>query len=493
MNNSAMKIISTDLHYVDSAELFDKVKDQPWAMFLDSGVPGSKKIINQDCASEITKQANFDVLAIKPSLTLVFDGQHTHSTNGSVEESLLGDPLDILKAAVPSIENPHGHAYVPGAIGYFSYDLARQFEEIPSFAQDHEALPMMAMGIYYVVVVIDHANQKTTVLQLGTSNQIELIVDEWRDFIGSCRELEFGVTTDDGLNSELKSFKLGGLLPGLLQENMDHNVYRERFQKVREYTIEGDCYQVNLTKQFSAQVAGDGWVTYRFLREKSPAPYGAFMNFPFAQVLSNSPESFIQCRNRQVVTSPIKGTRPRDQQNKERDKANAQALLNSAKDRAENVMIVDLMRNDLSRCCELGSVKVPQLFALHSFANVHHLISTVTGVLKKDLHVLDLLRSCFPGGSITGAPKIRAMQIIEELEPTRRGLYCGAIAYLGVDANLETNIAIRTIVVKDGVARYSAGGGLIIDSEVESEYQELLDKSRMMTEALFENKRSLTK
>jgi para-aminobenzoate synthetase component 1 len=149
------------------------------------------------------------------------------------------------------------------------------------------------------------------------------------------------------------------------------------------------------------------------------------------------------------------------------------------------------MRNDLSRCCELGSVTVPYLFEVHSFANVHHLISTVCGTLRKNLHALDLLRSCFPGGSITGAPKIRAMEIIEELEPTRRGLYCGAIGYVGVDGNLETNIAIRTIVVKDGVARYSAGGGLVIDSEVEAEYQELLDKSRMMTEALFKNKLSV--
>ena len=152
-------------------------------------------------------------------------------------------------------------------------------------------------------------------------------------------------------------------------------------------------------------------------------------------------------------------------------------------------MIVDLMRNDLSRCCELGSVKVPKLFKVHSFANVHHLISTVTGKLKKELHAIDLFRACFPGGSITGAPKIRAMEIIEELEPTRRGLYCGSIGYIGVDGSLETNIAIRTIVVKDGVARYSAGGGLVIDSEVEDEYQELLDKARMMTEALFKNKR----
>jgi len=203
------------------------------------------------------------------------------------------------------------------------------------------------------------------------------------------------------------------------------------------------------------------------------------------QILSNSPESFIQCRDQRVVTSPIKGTRPRHQ-NKQQDTKIANELRNSEKDRAENLMIVDLMRNDLSMCCELNSVEVLKLFSLHSFANVHHLISTITGTLKNGLHSLDLLKHCFPGGSITGAPKIRAMQIIEELEPHRRGLYCGAIGYVGVDGGLETNIAIRTIVVKDGVARFSAGGGLVIDSELKAEYQEITDKAKMMTKALFD-------
>jgi para-aminobenzoate synthetase component 1 len=271
-------------------------------------------------------------------------------------------------------------------------------------------------------------------------------------------------------------------------ENMTPAEYKEKFDRVRRYSIDGDCYQVNLTKRFSCEVSGSGWATYRQLRDDSPAPYGAFLQLPFAEVLSNSPENFIQCRQGKVSTRPIKGTRPRDHRDQERDKEIARELKNSEKDRAENLMIVDLMRNDLSRCCETGSVEVPKLFALHSFANVHHLISTITGKLRQDLHVLDLLRSCFPGGSITGAPKIRAMEIIEELEPHRRGLYCGAIGYVGLDGSLETNIAIRTIVVKDGVARFSAGGGLVIDSVVDDEYQELLDKARMMRGVLFPHK-----
>lgn len=482
-----MNIIVTELPYVDSADLFEKVADQPWAIFLDSG--------NTDHMIEQGRHADFDVMAIQPQATLVFDGTITHFSHGTLEEELYGDPLSILQSAIPPLadESTGSDRYLPGAYGYFSYDLVRQYENIPDLTRDDEQLPMMAMGIYHVVLVIDHREQSTRIVQLGQSESVKSVVNEWKELVEWMAEFERDMNeffAEDPVKLRDKpAFRTAGLLSGFLRENMGRDVYRKRFQKVRDYTIAGDCYQVNLTKQFSAQVTGDAWLTYRYLRTKSPAPYGSYMNLPFAQVLSNSPESFIQCRDRMVVTSPIKGTRPRVHGDVDADQAEIDALKNSAKDRAENLMIVDLMRNDLSRCCELGSVKVPKLFEIHSFANVHHLISTVTGRLKHELHSLDLFRACFPGGSITGAPKIRAMEIIEELEVNRRGLYCGSIAYLGVDGSLESNIAIRTIVVKDGVARYSAGGGLVIDSDVELEYQELLDKSRMMTDALFKNKR----
>jgi para-aminobenzoate synthetase component 1 len=482
-----MKIAVTELPYVNSADLFDKVADQPWAIFLDSG--------NTEHIAEQGNHANFDVMAIKPQSTLVFDGQLTHFRHGTLEDALYGEPLAILQSAIPTAENQDqiDEAYLPGALGYFSYDLARQYEEIPVQAEDPEQLPMMAIGIYFVILLVDHRKKACRLIQLGESQEVQAIVDEWSDLVAWTAEFQQDLNElDDAFVGESRQklpFQTGGLLSGLLKENMNRDVYRKNFKTIRDYTLAGDCYQVNLTKQFSAQVAGNAWLTYRYLRSESPAPYGCYLNLPFAQILSNSPESFIQCRNRQVVTSPIKGTRPRVHHDKAHDKAEARALKNSEKDKAENLMIVDLMRNDLSRCCELGSVMVPKLFKVHSFANVHHLISTVTGKLKKELHAIDLFRACFPGGSITGAPKIRAMEIIEELEPTRRGLYCGSIGYIGVDGSLETNIAIRTIVVKDGMARYSAGGGLVIDSEVEDEYQELLDKARMMTEALFKNKR----
>lgn len=468
-----MKLTAIELPYINSADLFDKVSDQPWAVFLDSGVI--------DATDSGTQNANYDVLAIKPHATLVFDDGVTRFVSGGLERELRGDPMLILKSAIPDIHEPLSYPYLPGALGYFSYDLARQYETLPSYAEDDEQLPAMAMGIYHVVVVVDHIECVTWLMYLGESPATLSTQQEWRELIDFSFEFALEHATEE-LTSNARN---GRLLSGMLDENMGATLYEKCFDDVRRYTIEGDCYQVNLSKRFSAMVAGDAWLTYRYLRQRSPAPYGAYINLPFAQVLSNSPESFIQCRNRKVVSSPIKGTRPRDHSNPRLDKIIAKTLSQSAKDRAENLMIVDLMRNDLSKCCELGSVEVPKLFEVHSFANVHHLISTVVGTLRKGLHSIDVLRTCFPGGSITGAPKIRAMEIIEELEPHRRGLYCGAIGYVGVDGGLETNIAIRTIVVKDGVARYSAGGGLVIDSKLEEEYQEIVDKASMMTEALF--------
>ena len=472
-----MRLKVAKFAYLDAAALFALVEHEAWAIMLDSGTIARKP------SSRLSW--GFDVLAARPHTTLVHDGKETEIQAGSGStQSSAADPFDVLKAHMPSmVEAAHDLPYVPGALGYFSYDLARSFESFPTQASNVEQLPPMAVGIYSTVVVIDHARRETVLISDPDQSDSSELVTYWAHRIQSVLA---GKTGDNpALHSEGHPADQGGLRCGALAMSFSEADYHHAFQQVRHYIIEGDCYQVNLTNQFSAPTCGDAWKTYQYLRQISPAPYGAYLNLPFATVLSNSPESFIQCRNRDVVTSPIKGTRPRIKGNEKQDQAVAESLLNSPKDRAENLMIVDLMLNDLSRSCELGSVEVPELFALHSFANVHHLISRVTGRLRGDLHALDLLRRCFPGGSITGAPKIRAMQIIEELEPCRRGLYCGAIGYLGIDGNLETSIAIRTMVVKDGMVRFGAGGGLVIDSEASAEYQELLDKASKLRAALF--------
>lgn len=450
--------------YLDSARLFDRVADQHWALYFDSGHTAERQ---PRALSE-----RYDVLAIKPAKRLITKGASTQVCDFEDVHTSDLDPLELLKAELAELRlaETQKHPYLPGAYGYFSYDLSRRFEAMPMIAEDDEALPEMAVGVYLTIVVIDHQERATSVLSVDHDPSV---CDEWQVLID--KELSTKATTHAGGRR---------LLADSLSENQSRAEYQCKFDQIRRYTIEGDCYQVNLTKRFACEVSGSAWATYRNLREASPAPFGAFMHFPFAEVLSNSPESFIRCRDREITTSPIKGTRPRDHDDVARDREIAQQLADSEKDRAENLMIVDLMRNDLGRCSELGSVQVPKLFELHSFANVHHLISTVTARLRAELHALDLLRSCFPGGSITGAPKIRAMEIIEELEPHRRGLYCGAIGYVGIDGDLETSIAIRTIVVKEGVARFSAGGGLVIDSNSDEEYQELLDKASMMKGAL---------
>jgi para-aminobenzoate synthetase component I len=265
--------------------------------------------------------------------------------------------------------------------------------------------------------------------------------------------------------------------------NLSEPQYATAFAKIKAYIEAGDCYQVNLAQRFSAEVAGDSWQMYKKLREISPAPFMAYMDLPLSekesfQVLSNSPERFIQITGNHVETRPIKGTRPRSS-DPEQDLANSNGLLTSEKDRAENLMIVDLLRNDLSKSCE--KVTVNKLFQLQSFANVHHLVSIIVAKLRSGKTAVDVLQSCFPGGSITGAPKLRAMQIIDELEPHRRGLYCGAIGYIGFDGDMDTNIAIRSAVISKNTLSFYAGGGIIADSDGSKEYTETLDKASSFT------------
>jgi para-aminobenzoate synthetase component 1 len=264
-----------------------------------------------------------------------------------------------------------------------------------------------------------------------------------------------------------------------VSSNMDQMDYARAFNRVQDYIRAGDCYQVNLAQRFSAQAEGDPWAAYCALRDISPAPFAAYLNMPQVQVLSASPECFLRVHDGVVETRPIKGTRPRST-DAAQDQANAEELCASLKDRAENLMIVDLLRNDIGKSCATGSVKVEKLLELESFANVHHLVSTISGQLAPGHGAVDLLRGCFPGGSITGAPKLRAMEIIEELEPHRRGVYCGAIGYIGFDGNMDTSIAIRTAVYSHGELRFWAGGGIVADSEMDKEYRETLDKASSM-------------
>jgi para-aminobenzoate synthetase component 1 len=269
-----------------------------------------------------------------------------------------------------------------------------------------------------------------------------------------------------------------------LRSSFTHRAYLDAVARVREYILAGDIFQANLSQRFDAPLRESTWDFYRRLRARNAAPFAAYLDLPDATVLSASPERFLSVDvEGHVETRPIKGTRPRGH-GPEHDAALGQALVESDKDRAENLMIVDLMRNDLSRVCAAGTVRVPELFALERYATVHHLVSTVVGRLARGVDALDLLRAAFPGGSITGAPKLRAMEIIAELEPSQRGVYCGAIGYWSVTGALDTNIAIRTTVAREGHLYFSAGGGIVADSDPEQEYLETLDKARGIIDAI---------
>jgi para-aminobenzoate synthetase component 1 len=270
-----------------------------------------------------------------------------------------------------------------------------------------------------------------------------------------------------------------------MTSNFARPAYEAAVARVVEYILAGDIFQANLSQRFLAELPPglDAFGLYLRLRQRNPAPFAAYLDAGGVQIASASPERFLELRGRQVETRPIKGTRPRGA-TPEEDRRLGEELLGSEKDRAENVMIVDLLRNDLSRVCRDHTVLTPEICVLESFATVHHLVSTVTGELRPGLDAVDLLRATFPGGSITGAPKIRAMEIIAELEPTARGPYCGAIGWMGADGWMDTSITIRTFAIRDGKVAFQAGGGIVADSDPAAEYEETLAKARALLDSL---------
>ncbi len=437
----------------DSAELFDCITGLRGAVFLDSGRPRNER-------------GRFDVLAALPRTWISSrDGVTEVCDAAGVRVERDEDPFEVVRRCIEPLEVFENYPFLTGAIGYFGYDLGRRIETLPEIAADEECLPELMLGIYDWAVVVDHDARQANLLGLRGVRTDDKVFER------------VGAMLEAGGGQAARAFRTRGAV----RMNMSKREYLEKFERVRRYIRNGDCYQVNLSLKFSVAVEGDLWSAYRRLREINPAPFSAYLDFGDFQVLSFSPERFLHARAGHVESRPIKGTRPRRADPGE-DLAEIENLRNSGKDRAENLMIVDLLRNDMSKSCRTGSIKVSHLFDVESFANVHHLVSTIEGDLEEGKDVLDLLKGCFPGGSITGAPKLRSMEIIEELEPHRRGVYCGAIGYISRHGDMDLNIAIRTAVHRDGRLSFFAGGGLVADSEGESEYQESLDKVSPMFE-----------
>lgn len=432
--------------------LFSRIEQQPWAMLLRS-------------ASETHIDSRFDVLVANPIATLETVAGDTQIKTDTQEFVSQDDPFSLLdelqQQLLPNLElgADWDLPFVGGALGYFSYDLGRRVESMPELATKDLQTPDMAVGLYEWALVIDHKLEKACVV----GQNIEQVW-QW-------------------LNSQSPADVEDFKLIGDWQSNMTQASYASRFGRVQEYLLSGDCYQINLAQRFNAPYQGSEWQAYTKLEAANQAPFSAFIRMPNSAIISVSPERFLELKDNVIETKPIKGTRPRSQ-NTELDQANAHDLQTAEKDQAENLMIVDLLRNDIGRVASPGSVHVPKLFDIESFPAVHHLVSTIRADLDTQYSAADLLRACFPGGSITGAPKVRAMQIIEELEPHRRSAYCGSIGYISRHGRMDTSITIRTLVAEDNKLYAWAGGGVVADSDCAAEYQETLDKLSKILPAL---------
>jgi len=409
----------------------------------------------------------YSILAIWPSVHLMAKGSLVTIQTATGRWSGPGDFFEALRFL---LEYYRVEPFTPplpfmgGAIGYLGYDLGRLLETIPSWAGDDLGVPDAVLAFYDTAAIFDHE-----------SHQVFLV----------------STTSEDALQnlkrrlSEAKPVPEAFFQVGQVKGNFTPEGFQDAVRRAKEYIAAGDIYQVNLSQRFSALLKGSPCALYAQLRQATPAPFAACLDFGEISLVSASPERFLKFdpQTRQIETRPIKGTRPRSADSR-RDAALARELQMSAKDRAENVMIVDLERNDLGRVCDKGSVEVPELWVVEPHPTVWHLVSTVTGRLAGSFDRVDLLKATFPGGSITGAPKIRAMEIIEELEPTRRGPYTGAIGYLDACGGMDLNIVIRTFTLTGGYAHFQVGAGIVADSDPDSEYRETLDKARALFRAL---------
>jgi para-aminobenzoate synthetase component 1 len=476
---------------VRSCELFE---GWPYRLLLDS-------------ASRDTRLGRYSFLTADPVAVVRSRGARTEWIDPAtgLRRVVASDAL----AAIRDFLTPFASTAVPGlppfqggAAGYLAYDWGLELERLPAPLYDDLALDDVVIGVYDWVLAWDHAASRAWLISTGIPDMQPVA----RARRAATRAAEVharlggpGSPAPDSLRDDARTSHAAPVVPQVadaypatgwwdprlaLRSSFTRDGYLDAVERVREYIFAGDIFQANLSQRFEVPLAEPAWALYRRLRTSSPAPFAAFLDFPGVAVLSASPERFLRVDAAGLVeTRPIKGTRPRGV-GPEHDAALGQALVESPKDRAENLMIVDLMRNDLSRVCAPGSVRVAELFALEQYATVHHLVSTIVGQLAPGADALDLLKAAFPGGSITGAPKLRAMEIIAEIERLRRGVYCGSVGYWSVTGELDASVAIRTAVACAGRVYFGVGGGIVADSDPAEEYQETLDKARGLIAAL---------
>jgi len=465
-------------------EFFELIKDRPYSFFLDSGM-------------DPQRLGRYSFLGSEPFLVMSSRGSEITLVRGREHEVQHGNPFDTIGKLLEIYKLDHCPAPVPflgGAVGYFSYDLCHFIEHLTSTAIDDLKFPECYFAFYDAIFAFDHLEGRAYLVATGFPELEEgqrlkrarMRLEEMKDWLcpghsviaseaKQSRDRDCFVATaphNDKQNKEIR-----------LKSNFTPEEYMKAVNRVREYIAAGDVFQVNLSQRFEADLEIPPYELYKRLRRVNPAPFASYLNFPGVAIVSASPERFLKVQGALVETRPIKGTRPRGRDHVE-DQRLAQELTRSIKDRAENVMIVDLERNDLGRVCRYGTIKVTELAILETFPTIFHLTSTIVGRLRRGKSDIDLLKATFPGGSITGAPKVRAMEIIDELEPSKRSVYTGSIGYLSFNGDLDINIVIRTFLIKEGRAYFQVGGGIIYDSDSEAEYMETLDKAKALIQAM---------
>ena len=421
-----------------------------------------------DSALMMPGLARYSYVTADPFLVVRSRGSRVEIIQQGRVERLDDNPFDILKrllAQYGAERRGDGPPFQGGAVGYVGYEMARHLERLPASARADLAFPDMSVGFYDWVAAFDHVRSTASLVTTKFSPN----------------------GRSDWARSRLEAYRWAHPTRAVVAQNIKSNFSRRQYieavNRVKRYIVDGDIYQANISQRFQADVDTTAWNLYRTLRKITPAPYSAYLQFPEMSVISCSPELFLRAEDGVVQTRPMKGTRPRGATAEEDDRL-FRDLAASEKDRAENIMIVDLLRNDLGKVCIPGTICVPELFTVEKYPKVHQLVSSATGRLRREHDAIDLLTACFPGGSVTGAPKIRAMEIIDEIEPVQRSVYCGAIGYIGFDGSMQMSIPIRTVLMNGRRVYVQVGGGIVADSDPDAEYRETLDKASGAFDAL---------
>ena len=432
---------------------------------------GRKKFLLESSLKH-ENSGRFSFIGAEPFMELIGNGDTSQIKKGNDTENVLEKPLEVLKKLLPksSTKQEPLFPFIGGAVGYVSYDSIRQYENIGEIPNDELQTPDVHFLFFEVLVVFDHLEQKVYLVASPQKNGSSL--EELQVQLTKTKHEITNATPDE----EAKEVSLSSFQAAMPKQEFIDNV-----QRAKTYIEEGDIFQVVLSQRLKAQIEGDPFSLYRKLRIKNPSPYMYYFDFDGYSIAGVSPESLIKVKGRQVITNPIAGTRPRGKSAAE-DETLAKDLLADEKELAEHKMLVDLGRNDLGRVCEFGTVQVTKFLTIEKYKHVMHLVSEVEGVLVEDFSPLDALTSCLPAGTVSGAPKIRAMEIINEMENCKRGIYSGAIGYVSGNGNLDFALTIRTMVIKGNEAYIQAGAGIVYDSVPEKEYEETIHKLKMFLE-----------